>query len=456
MAKMGVHGQWSSSWAFILAAAGSAVGIGNVWRFSYVAGENGGGAFVLAYIVCVLLLGLPIMIAEIMIGRRARQNPIGAIRLIAMEEGRSRHWSIIGWLGVATGVSILSYYSVVAGWVLHYVFLSVSGWGAQSQDGVGELFGDLLGSPGLLLLLHTVFMGMTVTVQALGVQEGLERSVKLLMPALFGLLLLMVGYGLQTPGFGRSVEYLFRPDFPYLLENPSVFLVAMGQAFFSLSVGMGALIAYGAYLPEKGSIVRMAGCVAALDTLVAVLAGLMIFPLVFSYGLEPAQGVGLIFKVLPIAFGQMPWGALFSVLFFLLLSFAAWTSAISILEPAVAWLIESRGWSRFRAAVTAGGTAWLLGVGALLSFNLWQQYQLLGKTFFDWLDYLTTNIMLPLGALLIALFAGWRISRRSSREELGLPDGLAYRSWRLAIRFLAPVGFLAIFLHASGILDLGG
>jgi len=292
-------------------------------------------------------------------------------------------------------------------------------------------------------------MSLTVIVVSMGVRSGLERAVKFMMPALFMLLIIMVGYAMSTTGFSQGLNYMFYPDFSKL--SAAGVLAAMGQAFFSLSLGMGAIMMYGSYLPEKASIAKTTFVIAAADTLVAILAGIAIFPLVFAYGLEPDNGPGLIFITLPIAFGKMPYGEFFGTLFFILLLFAAWTSSISLLEPAVAWLVENRGMKRPQASAMAGLMAWLLGIGSLLSFNRWADNKLFGKTWFDMMDYLTSNIMLPLGGLLLAIFAAWLMKKQSCVDELDMGDGIAYKCWYFAARYIAPVGVLIIFLQAIGI-----
>ncbi len=449
-ARESIHGQWSSRWIFILAATGSAVGLGNIWRFPYVTGENGGGAFVLIYLACVLLVGLPIMMAETLIGRRGRQSPINSMRSLAQDEGLSEHWGFLGWLGVVAGFIILSFYSVVAGWSVAYVFYMGGGvFAGTSADASAAQFDALTGSPWRLLGWHTAFILLTTTIVARGVSGGLELAVKWLMPALFILLIVVVGYAMGTGDFAGAVTYLFEPDFSEV--SASSVLAALGQAFFSLSLGMGAIMIYGSYLPANASIPRTIAVVAICDTLVAVLAGLAIFPIVFGFGLEPGSGPGLVFITLTIAFGHMPGGQIFGALFFVLLTVAAWTSAISLLEPVAAWLVEALGMSRRRAAAVGGIGAWLLGVGSLLSFNVWADAKLWGMNFFDLCEFLSTNIMLPLGGLLIAVFAGWRMSRSSTRDELQLPDGALYATWHFLVRFVAPAGVLVIFLNALGV-----
>jgi len=449
--RQSIHGQWSSRWAFIMAATGSAVGLGNIWRFPYITGEYGGGAFVLMYLACVLLVGIPIMMAEVMLGRRGRQSPINTMDSLSKEEGLNPAWRYLGWMGVVAGFLILSFYSVVAGWTLEYIFQAGSGSFLTATDGeIGEIFDSLLRDPGQLLAMHTLFMALTVVVVAMGVKSGLERAVKFLMPALFILLLIMVGYAMSTDGFREGLYYLFYPDWSKL--SGEGFLAALGQAFFSLSLGMGAIMVYGSYLPDDASIGHTTVSIALADTVVAIMAGLAIFPLVFAYGLEAGSGPGLIFVTLPIAFGQMPYGQIFGTGFFILLLFAAWTSSISLLEPAVAWLVENRGIPRPRSAAIAGLIAWTLGIGSVLSFNLWQDYKIFDKTYFDIMDYVTSNVLLPLGGLLIAIFTAWLMSRKTVVAELGLGEGFVFQAWLFVVRFVAPIGVVVIFLHAVGLI----
>ena len=442
-----IHGQWSSRWMFILAATGSAVGLGNIWRFPYITGEHGGGAFVLVYLACVLLVGLPIMMAEILLGRRGRRSPINAMAVLAEEEGAHTAWRFLGWMGVIAGFLILSFYSVVAGWSLAYVFYVARGvFDGATIATSQETFAALTGSAGRLTFWHSVFMAMTMFVIARGVRGGLEQAVKFLMPALFVLLVVMVGYAMSTGDFSGALDYLFRPDFSKI--TGATVMTALGQAFFSLSLGMGAIMIYGCYLSADAPLPQLSFIIAGVDTLVALLAGLAIFPIVFAYGLEPGQGPGLVFVTLTIAFGHMPGGQFFGTLFFVLLSVAAWTSAISILEPVVAWLVETAGWSRVKSCLVSGIGAWLLGLGSLLSFNEWSGFVPGGRNFFDWAEFFSTTVLLPLGGMLIAVFAGWRMSRSSTMDELGTGNSLIYRGWLLLVRFVAPVGVGIVFIEA--------
>jgi len=455
--RKSIHGQWSSRLAFILAATGSAVGLGNIWKFPYIAGENGGGAFVLVYLVCIAVIGIPIMMAEVMIGRRGRQSPVNTMRALVTDENAGRAWVLLGWAGMLAGFLILSYYSVIAGWALAYVFRTGSGmFTGLTADGVQSIFTNMVSAPESLLAWHTIFITMTMVVVARGVRGGLEKAVKFLMPALFVLLFVLLGFAWNSGSFHQGIEFLFQPDFDKLSANG--ILIAMGHAFFTLSLGMGAIMIYGSYLPSGASIARVSIAVSIMDTLVALLAGMAIFPIVFANGLEPGAGPGLIFQTLPIAFGHMDYGAFFGMLFFVLLVFAAWSSSISLIEPAVAWLVENKGMKRVTASVTAGLVTWLFGLMTVFSFNLWSEFKPLSafeefadSTVFDLLDYLTANIMLPLGGLLIAIFASWKMKRASSVDELGMGDRLFYPLWRFLVRYITPVAVIIVFLNAIGI-----
>jgi NSS family neurotransmitter:Na+ symporter len=436
---------------FILAATGSAVGLGNIWKFPYITGENGGGAFVLVYLACIAVIGIPIMMAEVMLGRRGRQSPINTMRALAREGRHSRFWHTIGWMGVIAGFLILSYYSVVAGWALAYVFRAGSGmFEGRSGEEVAAIFDGFVASPEALLAWHTIFTVMTMVVVSRGVQGGLEKAVRFLMPLLLVILVALVGYSMNSGAFDRGAAFLFEPNFDQLTGKGV--LIAMGHSFFTLSLGMGAIMVYGSYLPSSASIPGTTFIIAIADTAVALMAGLAIFPIVFATGLEPGAGPGLIFQTLPVAFGQMPGGTFFGALFFVLLVFAAWTSAISLIEPLVAWLVENRGWNRVTAAVAAGALSWTVGLGTVVSFNIGAEATwFFGMTFFDFMDFLTSNIMLPLGGLFIAVFASWVMRRAVSRDELEL-SGRAYMTWYYLVRYVTPLGVIVVFLNAVGLL----
>lgn len=444
--RSSLHGNWSSKMAFVLAVTGSAVGLGNIWRFPYVAGENGGGAFVLVYLVCVVAIGMPVMMSEILIGRRGRRNPVATMELLGREEGGSANWRYVGLMGVVGGIFILSWYSVIAGWTLSYIVKSASGVFVNASPAeVVEIHSSFMGSALQGGVVHTVFMAITVFVVARGVERGLEQAVRFMVPALLLMMLVLLGYAISSGSFAAGVEFLFTPKFSEL--QWSGVLAAMGQAFFTLSIGMGAIMAYGAYLPEETSINATSGTVVAADTAIAILAALVVFPLVFANNLNVGEGPSLVFQTLPLAFGQMPGGAFFSTVFFVLLSFAAWTSAIGLMEPAVAWVMENWNKQRVFAAVAIGATIWLLGFGSVFSFNLWKDVELFHGTVFESLMFVTNDLLLPIGGMLIAVFAGWVMCRNSTAEELG-GAGTAYKAWRIGARFVAPVGIFVVLFFA--------
>jgi len=445
-----LHAQWSSRMAFILAASGSAIGLGNIWKFPYLAGQNGGGAFVMVYLLCVVAIGLPIMIAETMLGRRGRQSPINAILTLAEEAKVSPNWHYIGWLGMVAGFLILSYYSVIAGWAMAYIFkINSALFEHIDAENATRLFNDFKSTPEFPLIWHSLFMVATMLIVSRGVSGGLERATRFMMPALFIMLILLDIYAMGSGGFSRGLSFLFSPNFSEL--SGAGILTAVGQAFFSLGLGMGSIMVYGSYLPSHVSIARASVLVAAADTIVALMAGLAIFPIVFANNLAPTMGPGLIFQTLPIAFGQMPAGWLFGMLFFVLVFFAAITSSIALIEPAVAWLSENRRLSRPKACLYSGLSCWLFGLGTVFSFNIWSELKWFDKTFFELVDFLTANLMLPIGGVLVALFAGWMMQRAVSAGELEMGDGPAFNLWRVLVRYVAPIGVLIVFLDAFGI-----
>ena len=440
------HGMWSSRWLFVLAAAGSAVGLGNIWKFPYIAGENGGGAFVIIYLVCVAIVGIPIMMAEVLMGREGRNSPINTMRMLIQQGHSARFWTIIGWMGVLAGFLILSYYGVIAGWALFYIFeMGRGGFEAVTPESASQTFNDFLANPWLMLLCQTVFMMITVYIVGKGVIKGLETAIRWFMPLLFVLLLVLLGYGVNSGGFQQGLDFMFALNWDSI--TPEVWLIAMGQAFFTLSLGMGAIMAYGAYVPGNTSITSTVATIAILDTFVAVAAGLAIFPVVFANGLEPGQGPGLMFVTVPLAFGQLPLGTVFGVVFFVLVSFAAITSAISLTEPALAYLVEEYNAKRARVAKSLGVLCWLLGIGTVLSFNVLSDFHIAGgMTIFDFVDHVSQNIMLPLGGLLIAVFAAYVLPKAVVKSQLGLENTALWWLWKLLIGVVAPVGVLVVFL----------
>ncbi|WNK20393.1 sodium-dependent transporter [Halomonas piscis] len=443
MAKL-AHAQWSSRMTFVLAAAGSAVGLGNIWRFSYMVGENGGAAFVLVYLACVALVGLPILVAEWLIGRRGQKNPIDTMADQARQNGKPKAWLGIGISGVLAAFLILSFYSVIGGWSLNYTLSSIIGtFSGGDSDSIGELFNGMLASPGTLLLWHTAFMALVVVIVARGVTRGLESAVRSMMPALVILMLILAGYGMTTGHFGEAVAFMFRPEWGAL--SGSVVLAAMGQAFFTLSLGMGIMMAYGSYLGKDVNLISTARTVIILDTVIALLAGLAIFPIVFANGLSPGEGPGLIFVTLPLAFGNMAGGTILGLIFFLLLTFAALTSAISLLEPTVEMLEERTPLNRVTATLIGGVAVWLLGVAALLSFNVWSEVSLLGLNIFYFLDTVTAKLLLPLTGLGSIVFAAWCLDKESVRQELGF-DIYDFSAWNILVKYVAPLGVITVFV----------
>lgn len=429
------HGAWIGKWTFILAATGSAVGLGNIWGFPYKAGTNGGGAFVLIYLGCILIIGIPIMISEIILGRRAGNSPINAMRSVALESNRSASWQIIGWSGIFAGVLILSFYSVIAGICLNYIFISATSSGVITSP---EQFTNVISSPINLIFWHTVFMILTALIVSAGIKDGIGRMVKILMPLLGFLMIFMVIYSIINGDFSRAMTFLFAPDFSNVTSD--TLLQAMGQAFFSLSLGMGSIMAYGAYMPKDQKVVSTSFTVASLDTLIAILAGLAIFPIIFAFNLEPNSGPGLVFVSMLSAFNQMQFGQFIGPLFFILLSVAALSSSISLLEPGVAYLSEENILSRRRSAEIISFFVWFLGIGSVLSFNIWSDFSLIGdRNFLDSMDFIANQILLPLGGMLIAIFVGWFMKKSLIEDELGSINKSLYFLWRFFVKFIAPV-----------------
>jgi neurotransmitter:Na+ symporter, NSS family len=456
--RQSIHGLWSSRLAFILAATGSAVGLGNIWKFPYIMGQNGGGAFVLIYLLSILMIGIPIMMSEVLIGRRGRQSPGLSVKTLAIEAGASTRWQIAGWSGLVASYLILSFYAVIAGWALSYTFKTASGLftGATAAD-TSSAFSQFTSDPISLMLWSGVVLAVTVFVVGKGVHRGLERAVNYLMPTLFILLIVMAIYAGINGAFLQAVDFIFTPDFSELSVNG--ILLALGHAFFSLSLASGAMMIYGAYLPENISIGKTTLWIALADTSVALLAGMAIFPLVFQYGLQPSEGPGLIFVTLPIAFGGMPLGSFFGTVFFIMLVFAAFTSTIAMIESTVAWLVESKGLTRWQAAIGSGISLWLIGLLTVFSFSdaAWASFELdiMGKkisNYFEAVDYLTSAIMLPLGGLIIAVFAGWIIKQQVTKQELQMTN-FSYGLWWIAIRWFSPIAIIVVFFNLIGVLD---
>lgn len=443
------RGQWASRLGFLLASAGSAIGLGNIWKFPYMAGMNGGGVFVAIYLACVFFIGVPIMVGEFAIGRSTQRSPVEAFRVLA---GRSSAWQLVGWSGVLAGFLLLSFYSVVAGWTMHYIVLSFESFGGSSDPAsIAVLFDKLYASPSLNFFWHQVFMFLTVGIVLGGIKGGIEKASMIMMPALFLIMLVLVARAAFMPGFSEAVEFTFVPDFSKL--KPSSALEALGQSFFSLSVGMGTMLTYGSYLSRDTDIVKSSLWVGLMDTGVALLASLIMFPILFSFGMDPQAGPGLVFKSMPIVFAQMPGGMAFSVIFFVLLLFAALTSAISLLEVVAAFFVDTWGWDRERAALFPGLGVFLFGVPSALAG--WDGGALLGgRNVFDSMDFIVSNVLLPLGGLFMALYVGWRMDPKVVKAEFQSHSAFkaVFVPWLWCVRVIAPVGVAVVFLSKIGLI----
>ena len=449
---MADRGHWGSKLGFVLAAAGSAVGLGNIWKFPYITGENGGGAFVLIYLLCIVVVGLPVMTAEILLGRATQKSPVGAVKALG-----GGFWVVFGGLGVLGGFVILSYYSVVAGWAMHYTYLALSGQiVGLGPEGVEPLFGSLFTSNGLNLFWHALFMIVTVAVVWGGVNKGIERWARILMPTLFGLMIILLVNSFTMSGFGEAFDFIF--GFHTEALTAAGVLEALGHAFFTLSLGMGAMLTYGSYLDRNDDIVVSAITISILDTVIALTACMVLFPIIFSYGMEPASGPGLVFVSIPIAMSQMHGGTFFAFIFFALLVFAALTSAISLLEVVTSYLIDEKGWLRHKATVFAGVVIALIGIPSALSGGTYLFGDgfagVFGRNWFDTFDYLASNWILPLGGLGISMFTAWRVDDAIRHREFldGSRLGVFYKGWLVLLKYVVPVGIVLVFLHAIGVI----
>lgn len=429
--------RWASRRGFVLASLGSAIGLGNVWRFAYVAGENGGGAFLLVYLVMVGVVGLPLLLGEFALGRSTQRECAAAVRAVVAPRSAWRH---VGLLGVIVSALVLAYYAVVAGWVLRYLALYGSGRSASlAGPGAKQAFEAHLADPFMPIVWQAVVLGLTVFVILQGVKRGIERLNLVLMPLLGLLLLGLALHAVTLPGWGQGLRFLFDPDWS-VLAHPQVYLAALGQAFFSIGLAMGVMVTYGSYLAPEQPLLRSAATVVAGDTLFALLAGLIIFPAVFSFGLDPAQGPGLAFVVLPQVFAQMPAGAWVGVVFFLLLSIAALTSAVSLLEVPVAWALKRFGLSRRTATLGLAALLFAGGVPASLGYSVWRDWVTPGgRHVLDLMDLLAVDVLLPLNGLLLSLLFGWVWPRDQALAAIGLSRHTGGHIWRATLRYLLPV-----------------
>jgi NSS family neurotransmitter:Na+ symporter len=440
--------RWSSRFAFILAATGAAIGLGNIWKFPYMAGDYGGSAFVLLYVLCVALIGLPAMMAEILLGKLGRHNPIQTMTLLAQQGKHSPKWAWVGWIGALSLLMVLSFYSVISGWSIAYVGYAASGtFQNTSAEGIYQLWSNLMQNPGLLVALHTVFLCLTLGVVVRGVKNGIEKASKIMLPILFLTVFILMLYGITQGDAKAGFHFLFRFDISRI--DGTIFAAALGHAFFTLAIGAGAMLVYGAYIPNNVRIVRSIVTIAFLDVCVAFMSGMAIFPLVFKHGLTPEGGPGLMFKVLPIALMGMPFGRWIGMLFFALLLFAAWASSLSMAEPLILTLMEKARVSRLKAACIVGLLAWSFGLLAVFSFNILSDVQIFGRYgIFQIMTDIPTNLLLPLGGLGFTLFAGYCIPKAVSVAGLNTSARLG-TIWYTLTRYVAPVG---IFIVLVGLL----
>lgn len=442
-----IRSKWSSQFAFVLVCAGAAIGLGNIWKFPYILGSHGGGTFLILHLIFLILIALPLLLAEMLMGRRGHQNIVTSIQLLSSETNANPRWKGIGWLCSVTLMLILSFYSVVAGWALAYLTYSWHGdLTGLSPLAIEHVWQGFLGSPLTMLFWHSVFILMTMGVLAKGIHKGIENASKILIPVLFMILIMLLGYATGTGHFYEGIQYLF--DIQLDKITPQTIVSAMGHAFFTLSIGAGSILVYSSYSSKSFSLGQVAVSVVLLDFLVSTLTAVSTFPILFTHGLKPETGPGLTFEILPIAFSSMEGGAFLGGLFFLLSVCAAWTSAISLAEPLVALLSERYKIKRIKATFFIGFFAWLLGIASILSFNYWKSLKLFGEwTLFTGITDLSTNILLPMGGLLIAIFTGWILHRRITREELAFQNESTYKIWRFLIRWVSPFGILIILLY---------
>ena len=447
---------WGSKAGFILAAAGSAIGLGNIWKFPYIAGENGGASFVLIYLICIAVIGLPVLIAEILLGRTTQRNPVGAFFKLS----NSKFWAAIGGMGVIAGFVILSFYAIIAGWSIGYIIEAINGnfFNFPEPTSSAEHFQNLVSNIPWIMGYFAFFMILTMIIVFSGIQKGIERASKVMMPLLFILLIILMIRGLTLEGASQGLDFLWNPDWSKITAN--TILLALGHAFFTLSLGMGAMLTYGSYMSEKDSIPGAALQIVILDTLIALIAGTAIFTSVFAVGLAPDAGPGLIFQTLPVVFSKMPGGYFFSILFFISLTIAALTSSISLLEVVVSFFVDELKWKRHTAAIVISVFIFALGVPSALSFNLLNDIKIFGFDFFELADFIASNILLPLGGLFIAVFVAWiwgydKVipNLRKGAENFFDNFPLLSSLWKIFLKYLSPVLIFLVFLYSIGLLE---
>ena len=438
------RGNWGSRIGFIAAAAGSAVGLGNIWKFPYITGQYGGAAFVIVYLLFVILVCIPVMSSELLIGRLTGKNPVGAFKQLVPQSS----WWLVGAMGILAGFIILSFYSVIGGWAISYIFKS-GAYMAAGGENAGAVFGGFITSPVAPLIWHAIFMAICIGIVMAGVEKGIEKYSKILMPALVVLMLILIIRSITLPGAGAGLSFYLKPDFGKL--TGAGILAALGQAFFSLSLGMGCMITYGSYLKKDTNIPTDAYWISGADTAIAFLAGLMIFPAVFAFGLEPGAGPGLTFITVPAVFASMGTiGHLFGIIFFVLLTFAAVTSAISLLEVVTAYFIDEAKWDRKKATVIMGIIIFLIGVPCSLGLGVWSNIKIIaGRDILDSLDFVSSNILLPLGGFLLLIFIGWfwgtdkaiKAGNEGAKGGITLGSGYAF-----LVKYIAPIALIIVFI----------
>lgn len=434
----------------LAAAAGSAIGLGNIWKFPYITGENGGAAFILVYLAFIAILGLPIMLSEFVIGRKAQSNPVGAFKKISP----NKPWYLTGILGVSTAFIVLSFYSVIAGWVFSYISRAVSGkLMTVAPEKVGAYFESMIGATYEPIFWAFIVLCITAFIVISGIKDGVEKYSKILMPILLGLLVVLMVRSVTLEGASKGLEFLFKPDFSKL--SAKGVLEALGHAFFSLSLGMGAIMTYGSYVDKKENLASLSLQVTIADTLIALMAGVVIFPAVFALGGVPDEGPGLIFVTLPKVFKNMPLGGIFEILFFTLIGVAAITSTISLLEVVVSYFTETFKLERKKATIILATIIFLMAIPNSLSFGPWSNVTFFGKTFFGHFDFLASNIFMPVGGLLIALFVGWAWGPKNAIKEVTNDGAIEFKlgnAFAFAIKYIVPIGIIIVLLYSTGVL----
>ncbi|TQR27505.1 sodium-dependent transporter [Lysinibacillus sphaericus] len=441
--------QWTSKLGFILAAAGSAIGLGAIWKFPYMAGIGGGGAFFLIFIGFTLLIGLPLLLAEFVVGRSTQKEAVDAYRNIAPKT----LWPWVGKLGIVTCFILLSFYSVVGGWILLYLWNAITGRLWEGNGAYEATFNDIISNPFLAVGSQLLFILITIFIVSKGVQNGVEKVNKYFMPALFVLFFVLIIRALTLDGAGEGVRFFLQPDFSNVTSE--IILYAMGQSFFSLSVGVGVMVTYSSYLPKEESLPRSAFSIVGLTLVITLLAGLAIFPVVFAFGMEPSQGPGLLFIVLPAIFSKMAFGKFFFIIFLLLFFFATITSAISMLEISVASLTTKGKGRREKMALMVGLLIFVVGIPSALSFGVLSDVQLFGKTVFDLADFAVSNVLMPLGVLLVAIFVPFKMKKDVLMQELGVSENKGYKLfvlWLFLLRYIAPIAIIIVFLNVIGLI----